>query len=75
MFAASLFLGWAISTNQLPGLDVLARFESFDFAWILARPLLFDLVLAGSSWGSASSLSGSPAMWRTSASASPRRSA
>jgi len=47
MFAASLFLGWALSTNQLPGLDVLARFESFDFAWILARPLVFDLVLAG----------------------------
>ena len=47
MFAASLFLGWALSTDQLPGLDVLARFESFDFAWILARPLLLDLVIAG----------------------------
>ena len=47
MFAASIFLGWALSTDQLPGLDVLARFESFDFAWILARPLLLDLVIAG----------------------------
>jgi len=47
MFAASLFLGWALSTDQLPGLDVLARFESFDFAWILSRPLLLDLVIAG----------------------------
>ncbi len=46
MFAASIFLGWALSTDQLPGLDVLARFESFDFAWILARPLLLDLVIA-----------------------------
>ena len=47
MFAASLFIAWALSTNSLPGIDVLARFESFDFAWILARPLLFDLVIAG----------------------------
>lgn len=47
MLAASLFLGWALSTDQLPGLDVLARLESFDFAFILARPLLFELVIAG----------------------------
>jgi uncharacterized protein (TIRG00374 family) len=47
MFAASLFLAWALSTNALPGIDVIARFESFDFAFILARPLLFQLVIAG----------------------------
>ena len=47
MFAASLFLVWAVSSGSLPGLDVLARLESFDFAWLFARPLLFDLVLAG----------------------------
>ena len=47
MFAATLFLTWAISIGGLPGLDVLSRFESFDFAWLFARPLLFDLVLAG----------------------------
>jgi uncharacterized protein (TIRG00374 family) len=47
MFAASLFLVWAITTDALPGLDVLSRFESFDFAWLFSRPLLFDLVLAG----------------------------
>jgi len=46
MFAASLFLAWAISLDKLPGLDVLSRLESFDFAWILARPLLFDLSVA-----------------------------
>jgi uncharacterized membrane protein YbhN (UPF0104 family) len=47
LFAASLFLTWAIAIGGLPGLDVLSRFESFDFAWLFARPLVFDLVLAG----------------------------
>jgi uncharacterized membrane protein YbhN (UPF0104 family) len=46
MFAAALILGWAISLDKLPGLDVLSRLESFDFAWIFARPLLFDLSIA-----------------------------
>jgi uncharacterized membrane protein YbhN (UPF0104 family) len=46
MFAAGMLLAWAISLNKLPGLDVLAAFESFDYAWILARPLLFDLSVA-----------------------------
>jgi uncharacterized membrane protein YbhN (UPF0104 family) len=46
MFAATLLLTWAISLDKLPGLDVLSRLESFDFAWILARPLLFDLSIA-----------------------------
>jgi uncharacterized membrane protein YbhN (UPF0104 family) len=46
MFAASFFLAWAIGIGGLPGIDVLARLKSFDFAWILARPLLFDLVIA-----------------------------
>src|SRR4030095_6764276 len=46
MFAAITLLTWAASTGELPGLDVLPRLESFDFAWLLARPLLFDLALA-----------------------------
>ena len=46
MFAASFFLVWAISIGGLPGIDVLSELRSFDFAWILARPLLFDLSVA-----------------------------
>ena len=46
MAAASIFLVWAISIGGLPGIHVLAHLKSFDFAWILARPLLFDLVIA-----------------------------
>jgi uncharacterized membrane protein YbhN (UPF0104 family) len=46
VFAASLFLAWAVSLGELPGIDVLATLESFDFAWLLARPLLFDLSIA-----------------------------
>ena len=46
MLAASLLLAWALSLGQLPGLDVLSRLESFDFAWILSRPMLLDLSLA-----------------------------
>ena len=47
LFAASVFLVWALSIGALPGLDVLSRLDSFDFAWIFSRPLLFDLALAG----------------------------
>jgi uncharacterized membrane protein YbhN (UPF0104 family) len=47
MFAASLLLAWAVSLGELPGLDVLPRLRSFDFAWLFGRPLLFELVLAG----------------------------
>jgi uncharacterized membrane protein YbhN (UPF0104 family) len=46
MFAASIFLAWAIRIGGLPGIDVLSTLKSFDFAWILARPLLFDLSIA-----------------------------
>ncbi|HEX5029233.1 MAG TPA: lysylphosphatidylglycerol synthase transmembrane domain-containing protein [Gaiellaceae bacterium] len=46
MAAASIFLAWAIAIGGLPGIDVLSTLQSFDFAWILARPLLFDLVIA-----------------------------
>jgi glycosyltransferase 2 family protein len=46
MAAASFFLAWAIGIGGLPGIDVLSQLRSFDFAWILARPLLFDLVVA-----------------------------
>jgi glycosyltransferase 2 family protein len=46
LFAASFFLAWAISIGGLPGIHVLATLQSFDFAWILARPLLFDLSIA-----------------------------
>ena len=76
MFAASLFLAWAVSLGELPGLDVLARLESFDFAWLFSRPLLFDLSIADDPRrSSASPRSGSRATWPTSASASRRRSA
>jgi uncharacterized membrane protein YbhN (UPF0104 family) len=47
MFAASFFLAWAIGIGGLPGIDVLSHLRSFDFAWILAHPLLLDLALAG----------------------------
>ena len=47
MFAATMLLVWAVSLGELPGLDVLPRLRSFDFAWLFARPLLFDLALAG----------------------------
>ncbi len=43
MFAASLFLVWALSMGLLPGLDVLSKLDSFDFAWLFSRPLLFSL--------------------------------
>ncbi len=47
MFAASALLTWAIVLGELPGLDVLPRLRSFDFAWLFSRPLLFELVLGG----------------------------
>jgi uncharacterized membrane protein YbhN (UPF0104 family) len=47
MLAASFFLVWAIGIGGLPGIDVLSHLRSFDFAWILAHPLLLDLALAG----------------------------
>jgi uncharacterized membrane protein YbhN (UPF0104 family) len=47
MFAASALLTWAIAMGELPGLDVLPRLRSFDFAWLFSRPLLFVLLLAG----------------------------
>jgi uncharacterized membrane protein YbhN (UPF0104 family) len=47
MFAASALLTWAIVLGELPGLDVLPRLRTFDFAWLFGRPLLFELVLGG----------------------------
>jgi uncharacterized membrane protein YbhN (UPF0104 family) len=47
MFAASALLIWAIALGELPGLDVLPRLRSFDFAWLFGRPLLFELIVAG----------------------------
>jgi uncharacterized membrane protein YbhN (UPF0104 family) len=47
MFAATTLLTWALTTGELPGLDVLPRLRSFDFAWLFSRPLLFELVVAG----------------------------
>jgi len=47
MFAASALLTWAIVLGELPGLDVLPRLRSFDFAWLFGRPLLFELILGG----------------------------
>jgi uncharacterized membrane protein YbhN (UPF0104 family) len=47
LFAASTLLTWALTTGELPGLDVLPRLRSFDFAWLFGRPLLFELTIAG----------------------------
>ncbi len=47
LFAASTLLTWALTTGELPGLDVLPRLRSFDFAWLFGRPLLFELTVAG----------------------------
>jgi uncharacterized membrane protein YbhN (UPF0104 family) len=44
--AASSLMLWAIFSGELPGLDVLATLESFDFAWLLSRPLAFELLVA-----------------------------
>lgn len=44
--AASALFIWALSAGALPGIDVLATLESFDFAWLFARPLAFELTLA-----------------------------
>ena len=44
--AASCLMVWAITSGELPGLDVLATLESFDFAWLLSRPLAFELLIA-----------------------------
>jgi uncharacterized membrane protein YbhN (UPF0104 family) len=45
--AASALVTWAVVLGELPGVDVLPRLKSFDFAWLFSRPLLFELVLAG----------------------------
>lgn len=47
LFAASALLTWALTTGELPGLDVLPRLRSFDFAWLFGRPLLFELTVGG----------------------------
>jgi len=44
--ASTTLLLWAISIGALPGLQVLGTLESFDFAWLFARPLLFQLLVA-----------------------------
>jgi uncharacterized protein (TIRG00374 family) len=45
--ASTTLLVWAVSIGALPGLQVLGTLESFDFAWLFARPLLFQLLVAG----------------------------
>jgi uncharacterized membrane protein YbhN (UPF0104 family) len=44
--AALVLFTWALSTGALPGVDVLPRLESFDFAFLLDRPLALELTLA-----------------------------
>lgn len=45
--AATALLVWAIVTlDALPGISQLPRLPSFDFAWLLDRPLAAELVLA-----------------------------
>jgi uncharacterized membrane protein YbhN (UPF0104 family) len=43
--AALALLGWAISQNVLPGLDVLPNLPAFDLAWIIAHPVAFTAIL------------------------------
>jgi uncharacterized membrane protein YbhN (UPF0104 family) len=47
MTAALALFTWALSIGALPGLDVLPSLESFDFAFLLDRPLVLQLSLAG----------------------------
>ncbi len=47
MTAALALFTWALGIGALPGLDVLPRLESFDFAFLLDRPLVFVLTVAG----------------------------
>jgi len=47
VFAATLFFGWALAAGALPGLQALPSLESFDFAWLFARPILFEVLVAG----------------------------
>jgi uncharacterized membrane protein YbhN (UPF0104 family) len=48
IFAATSLLVWAaVTLDSLPGLGELPRLPSFDFAWLLDRPLAAELVLAG----------------------------
>jgi len=45
--AASTLLVWAALTQEaLPGLGELPKLRSFDFSWLLDRPLVAELVLA-----------------------------
>lgn len=44
--AASLLLAWAVSIGALPGVEGLSTLPSFDFAWLLSRPLAFELLVA-----------------------------
>jgi uncharacterized membrane protein YbhN (UPF0104 family) len=37
-FVGAILIGWAIATNKLPGLDVLSRLPSIDWAWPLDHP-------------------------------------
>jgi glycosyltransferase 2 family protein len=48
MAAAATLLAWAATTQDaLPGLGDLPNLASFDFAWLLDRPLTAQLVMAG----------------------------
>lgn len=46
MTLASGILAWALTQGVLPGLDVLPRLPSFDFAWFVDHPRLSLWVLA-----------------------------
>jgi uncharacterized membrane protein YbhN (UPF0104 family) len=45
--AATTLVTWAVVLGELPGLDVLPDLQSFDFAWLFSRPLLFELIVGG----------------------------
>jgi len=45
--AASALLIWAaVTLDELPGIGDLPNLRSFDFAWLLDRPLMAELILA-----------------------------
>ncbi len=74
--AASALLIWAaVTLDELPGIGELPNLRSFDFAWLLDRPLAAELILAAILIAARDSRpSGSTATWSTSGTASSRRS-
>jgi uncharacterized membrane protein YbhN (UPF0104 family) len=43
-FVGAILISWAIAANKLPGLDVLSRFPSIDWAWPLQHARLAAVI-------------------------------